>query len=95
MSDSYKAWCESQGYGRVPKPRPETLIDFLQRDIISLREDVELLKCLLPPVETLSGWDDPGCPPDIARRLQRVARIQDVPVPPHLIEAAAREDDCE
>jgi hypothetical protein len=56
-------------------------------EIHTLRQDIGQLRTLLPDPRTLSGWDDDGCPADVAQHLIDLAVAKGIDVPEHLREA--------
>ena len=58
--------------------------------------EIERLRDLIPDPRQLSGWDDDGCPPDVAAMLIDLAEAKGIEVPEYLEAAkAAGGDDAE
>ena len=46
--------------------------------------EIGRLRELIPDPRELSGWDDEGCPPDVAVGLIKLAEAKGIEVPKHL-----------
>lgn len=54
-----------------------------KQEIKNLLKEVERLRGMLPDPRQMSGWDDDGCPSDVAERLIELAEAMNIDVPQH------------